>query len=359
MALAASEKLLGRRNLLRLFGALAVACTGTRSTTPSVDPIALEPFGGAREPFGGRVQLWSWFDLPKGASSAELSGIAWEEATRTLWAVQDDTPQLVDLHPDARLESWSFGSGIRLHLDAPLDLEGIVVLPHRGGFVVCNEEGPQILELGRDGTLRREIVLPAHYRTARTNQSLESLAISPDGRYLFTTSEVALAADGDPPTGKEGTRVRIARIDRATDAFVEHAYLTDPAVVDGADHGVAELAALSKDDLLVLERGWARGVGNNGRIYRVLLDERAFCAANTPLTPASALLSKSLLVDLARLEARGLPAALAPQPAPILDNYEGMALGPRLPDGRRSLLVVSDDNARDDQVARLLVLAVG
>ena len=41
-----------------------------------------------------------------------------------------------------------------------------------------------------------------------------------------------------------------------------------------------------------------------------------------------------------------------------MDNYEGMALGPVLPDGRRSLILVTDDNNRPDQVARILVLGI-
>jgi hypothetical protein len=38
-----------------------------------------------------------------------------------------------------------------------------------------------------------------------------------------------------------------------------------------------------------------------------------------------------------------------------LDNLEGMALGPRLPDGSRSLLVVSDDNFKEAQMTQFLL----
>jgi hypothetical protein len=64
-------------------------------------------------------------------------------------------------------------------------------------------------------------------------------------------------------------------------------------------------------------------------------------------------------VDLAKLPAKGLPAAKQTQESPLLDNYEGLAVGPVLPDGRQSLILVSDDNARTDQFARIVVLAVG
>ena len=51
-----------------------------------------------------------------------------------------------------------------------------------------------------------------------------------------------------------------------------------------------------------------------------------------------------------------MPRAKQPQPSPLLDNYEGLARGPALPDGRRAIIVASDDNGRSDQTARVLVL---
>ena len=38
----------------------------------------------------------------------------------------------------------------------------------------------------------------------------------------------------------------------------------------------------------------------------------------------------------------------------VLDNYEGMCLGPRLPSGERTLLLISDNNYNDSQRTSLL-----
>ena len=46
------------------------------------------------------------------------------------------------------------------------------------------------------------------------------------------------------------------------------------------------------------------------------------------------------------------------QPNPLLDNYEGLTLGPRLPGGRRTLLLQSDDNFSAGQVTRVVALGV-
>jgi hypothetical protein len=362
---------IGRRELVRSFAALCLmqlptAC-GPSVAAPSAGPAL--PSGAtaatrakakakAGGPFGGPVAVYSWFDLPDEPRSRELSGIAWDDATRTLWAVQDETANIVPLVPDAELEKWGFGPVIVLEMSFPLDLEGIVVIPD--GFIVSSEKGPRVLEVDRAGKLRRDIPLPAHFSKARDNKSLESLSMSPDGRYLFTTSEAALSCDGANATTSAGTRVRILRTNRDGGEPEEHAYATDPLPHDGGDYGVADLAAISADDVLVLERGWARGSGNTARIYRVsLADPVTSCLAKPELTADVPVLPKHLVADLAKIPASGLPAVKQKQESPLLDNYEGLALGPVLPDGRHSLIVVSDDNARSDQFARIVVLAVG
>jgi hypothetical protein len=51
-----------------------------------------------------------------------------------------------------------------------------------------------------------------------------------------------------------------------------------------------------------------------------------------------------------------LPAAVGGQP---LDNVEGMTRGPRLPDGRTSVLLVSDNNFTPGKDSQVLLLALG
>ena len=354
---------IGRRELVRCLAAgtvgLLTAC-GPRSA--AVTSNGGGPLAPLRKPvtkgFSGPVQVHSWFDLPDEPRSRELSGIAWDEATRTMWAVQDESANLVPLVPDKDLKRWSFGPVIVMKTSFPLDLEGIVVV--NDGFIVASEKGPRVLEVDREGTLRRDIPLPAHFAKARENKSLESLSVSPDGRHLFTTTEEALTSDGARATRSAGTRVRVLRMARDGSDASEHAYATDPLPHDSGDYGVADLAAISNDELLVLERGWSRGSGNTARIYRVSIsDPTTSCIAAVELSASGPVLAKRLLADLSTLTVRGLPPTRQTQAAPILDNFEGMAIGPVLPDGRPTLVLVSDDNGRTDQFARIVVLAVG
>lgn len=339
-------KQLGRRRFFEgLAGLGLLACTRQTETNA--------PRKGPHAP----VELYSVYDLPADdLRSKELSGIAWDAGTNILWAVQDESPSVVAVVPDPLLKSWKLAETIQVSCDWSLDLEGIVLT--KDGFILASEAGPRVVEVARNGKFVREINLPERFRDARHNKSLESLALSPSGRYLFTTTEVALPRDGDVATLEAGTRVRIVRIDRETGKIDEYAYATDPSPYAYGDYGVADLTAISDNELLVLERGWAEMRGNTARVHHVTIDDHSTtCGSIDALSAATPALTKKLYVDLGHLVAKGLPTPKQPQSNAIMDNYEGLSLGPKLEDGRSSLIVISDDNGHSNQVARILVLA--
>ena len=326
-------RLVRRRELL-LSGAaaaLAAACSGGRQPSSEARPARPVPPACSPPP----VALWSFFDLPAGdPRSRELSGIAWDAKEGVLWAVHDESPSIVALIPDRELRSWRFGETVELDIEGRVDLEGLAIVPE--GFIVCSEKGPRVIEVDRAGRFVRDIALPPHFHTARKNKSLESLTVSPNGRYLFTTTEAALKRDGESATAQAGTRVRIVRMDRSSGEASEHTYETDPVPYDDGDWGVSDLAALDDAALLVLERGWSKGHGNTVRVYQTALDARASCTGMEKLDTTSPALAKTLRVDLSTLVAGGLPEPKQPQATPLLDNFEGISLGPPLLDGRRS-----------------------
>src|SRR5690606_38471075 len=112
-------------------------------------------------------------------------------------------------------------------------------------------------------------------------------------------------------------------------------------------NGLVELVALDDATLLSLERQFVAGVGVEARIFRVHLDG-ADSVASWEALPAAPTVgaSKHLLLDLGDLGG-------------YLDNVEGLAFGPPLPDGRRWLLVISDDNVTpSEQVTQVFAFAV-
>jgi hypothetical protein len=97
-------------------------------------------------------------------------------------------------------------------------------------------------------------------------------------------------------------------------------------------------------DLLVLERSFVAGAGNEVGLFGVSLTGAQDVAglADLPDPFPGRTATKTPLLSLRR-------AGLAP------DNLEAMALGPRLPNGRASLLLLSDDNLSATQRNQFLL----
>ena len=177
----------------------------------------------------------------------------------------------------------------------------------------------------------------------RQNLAFESAGVPKNGRFLFTATENALFQDGPAATPAGGSPARIVRYNLQTGRpDREWLYQTDAVVQTPVPpsafsvNGLVELLPLNNEFLIAMERSFSVGVpgtGNTIRLYEVALPG------------ASGVARKSLLLDLDEL---GIP----------LDNVEGMTFGPRLPDGRRSVVLVSDNNFAAAQFTQFLLFAL-
>lgn len=307
------------------------------------------------------VEVISCVDLPRSDPlSHNLSGLAWDPSERRLYAVSDRDRWITVIEPRPDFAGFDIRASITLDIDVdPWDGEALAIAGDRF-LVVANETKQAIFSVDRSGRGTAPVVVP-HLHGVRHNRGLESLGYvaSPQGRYVFTVNEQALEGDGPTSTIARGTLVRITRhpLDGGDD--VQAAYLTDPVFAEGqGENGVSDIAPLSSDRLLLLERGYVTDKGNAIRVYEVALrraqDVTALGDART-----AAPVAKRLIVDLAL--ASSVPCSSPPQSQrrPVLENYEGMALGPTLEDGRRLLFMISDDNRRrSSQVSRLITVAL-
>ena len=107
---------------------------------------------------------------------------------------------------------------------------------------------------------------------------------------------------------------------------------------------MTELVALDEENFLAVERGYGTHV--QARVYRVTVGDAEDVLARPSLggTPVRTI-SKTLLVDL-------------PSTVDTLDNIEGITLGPKLSDGRQSLVMVSDDNFSPTQITQFVAFAL-
>jgi hypothetical protein len=208
---------------------------------------------------------------------------------------------------------------------------------------------PFIREIKPDGSAVREYTLPAMFKISaldtgpRGNAVFEGLTFTPSLTKTVVIMEGALFQDGAAPSTSAGALSRITVFDRASGvARAQYAYSLDKVQVEPVPagqftvNGATEILALSETRFLVLERSFSVGViGNQVRLYEIdtgkatdVLNISALTASNhTPV-------SKRLVLDFETLKTQLGGVA----------NLEGMTFGPKLANGRASLVVVADDN---------------
>jgi len=222
---------------------------------------------------------------------------------------------------------------------------------------------PFVRHAARDGALLSEMPLPAGFaahrdaeRGSRYNLAFEGMAFAPDGRSLWVSMEGPLYEDGPIANARRGAVVRMTNFTREGRVLRQFAYPVDaipvePAPGKEAEIGVSEILALENGELLVLERASVQqdsGLHDNHiRLYATDSSE----ASDTSTLPALAGARytpsrKRLVLDLNQ---PGMPR---------VHNLEGMAWGPRLPNGNATLVMVSDDNYGKGQVTQLLLFEV-
>jgi 3-phytase len=252
---------------------------------------------------------------------------------------------------------------------ATVDPEGLTLT--RTGTLIATSEGfatrlidPWVREFALDGRQLAELPVPSAFlpnaagtRGVRQNLGFESAGMG-SGHVLFTGTENALVQDGPPATVGAGSPARILRYDLKRKTLDrQFVYMTDPIAEPPvpanqfAVNGLVELLPLNNEFLLAMERSFSVGApdtGNTIKLYDVAIpgadDVNGFDSLATLLAGIRPV-EKSLLLNL---DALGIP----------LDNVEGMTFGPALPDGRRSLVLVSDNNFSPAAFTQFLLFAV-
>ncbi len=314
--------------------------------------------------------------IPKtstGARLGGLSGIDYDSARGEFIAVSDDrsTPGfaavvrlklLIDEQAGVRLERVTVDKlPLPGRSDARPDGESIRLDP-RDRSVWCASEGdaerggdPVIWRVAADGSEVSARPLPDELkfdpdgrRGPRPNLTIEAMAFSPDAESLWFSLEAPLRQEGEPASVASGCWVRFYEVDRAGAVRRICLYPVDriprrPSSGKLADNGVAEILFAENGTLLVLERSGAQNDAGDFefvvRVFAVEIPKRTRSGGEPQLR-------KTLVLDSRDLKLSRV------------DNLEGMALGPRLADGTRTLVLVADDNFSPRQTNQLLVFKI-
>lgn len=321
----------------------------------------------------------------QGTNMGGLSGITYDSAAGTYYAISDDRSQFnparfytmtIDLSDNALSNGDVNFTGVTTLLNAGgnpfpatgIDPEGIAIAPNGGGVFVSSEGdatqllAPFVNRFSFGGQQQQQLPVASRYLPTadqssgiRNNLAFETLTIAPNNTSLFTATENALYQDGPAAGTSTGSPSRILRYDLTSgNAAQEYVYNVGP-VIDTptppdafATNGLVDMIALDDTNFIAMERSFSTGVGNRIRLYQVSVDNATDVSGIDSLlnyggsiTPAE----KTLLLDLDTL---GI----------TLDNIEGITFGPVLPNGHRSVILVSDNNFSSTQFTQFLAFEV-
>ncbi|WP_329242678.1 esterase-like activity of phytase family protein [Streptomyces canus] len=334
----------------------------------------------------------------QGTTVGGLSAISYDVRSGTYYVISDDRSQtgparfytahvdftdgiltgveLTGTHPWLRPDGTTFPPTSTATATVAPDPEGIAVDPLDGTLVWTSEgerivasDGPALLgdpwirRATTTGDCTGQLPLPPQLHMnsqefgPRKNQTLEGVTFTPDGRRIVTALEDPLYQDGDDPTPEHGALTRITVQDARTgQPLAQYAYPLEPLFATPPagstdTNGVSDIVALDRDRFLVLERASIYTDNNwKARIYLVDLHGATDVLGRDSLTDPSAQrvqpVRKTLVTDLS--DVPGLTR---------VDNVEGITLGPRLPDGRRTVVLVSDDNFATRQATQFIAFA--
>jgi hypothetical protein len=337
--------------------AFAPAATAKKGPKPKHAP-ALEFRGQAIIPTGTSFG---------GTNVGGLSSIAYA-GSNTFYAISDDqaNARFYKLRADIADGQLSAGDitfqGVTIlkqpdgtpYPTGSLDPEGFALTKHNRnaivtseGFALANKVAPWIRVYNLDGSYVHDIPVSADFtpsadgtRGVRHNLGFESAATR--GKQLFTGTEAALVQDGPAATLTNGSPARLLEYDLKKNRLQRQwTYMVDPIAEPPNPpgqfgvSGLVEVLPLSKRRLITMERSFSVGAPGTGNKIKLYLTELRKDGST----------QKTLLLNLDTL---GLP----------LDNVEGMTFGPRLRQGQRTLLLVSDNNFAAAQFTQFLLFAI-
>lgn len=332
------------------------------------------------------VKLIGEYDLPhnllfKGTTVGGLSGIDYDKKNDVYYLISDDRSAINPARfytakiffSEKKIDSVAFVSVTNLlqqngtvypgssrdpaHAPDPEALRynrvtGQMIWTSEGERIIREKdtvlENPAITLISPDGKYIDSFPLPNNLRMhatekgPRQNGVLEGLSFADHYRSLYVNVEEPLFEDG-PRAGLTDNNawIRIFKFDMASRKnTAQYAYKLDPvaypAIPAGAFkiNGIPDILSIGNNRLIVLERSFSTGrLACTIKIFLAYLNGAENIINNQSLikTPPLQPVTKKILLNMDSL---GL----------YVDNVEGITIGPTLPNGHATLLLVADNN---------------
>ena len=239
-----------------------------------------------------------------------------------------------------------------------------LVWTSEGARVVTDEktilQNPSITFMDLKGSFKSQLKLPSNLemhkekKGPRNNGTLEGITFDDTYKTLYTNIEEPLFEDGDQASTSQGGIIRLFQFDIKTNqntaqyGYKLEAIAHEPRPKEAfAVNGIAAIQYYKKNQLLVIERSYSTGT-QPCTIKVFLCDfKKATDVKNyeSLQNQKVELASKKLILNMDDL---GI----------FTDNIEGLTFGPKLTNGNRSLIFISDNNFSATQKTQVLLFEV-
>jgi hypothetical protein len=249
------------------------------------------------------------------------------------------------------------------------DAEGIRI-DANGEIWIADEYGPYLFRFSNEGTWLGELTMPSNLTIAkpaassgkedqrnisgrRSNRGMEGLAITPSGRYMVGIMQSPLIQDGyrDDEGKIIGHHVRLIRFDLETGQSQQFVYRQE-----AEKNKIHEILAIDEDHFLVLEQDGKFGAKSKCKsIFEIDISQA------TEVSPEVTLSDKNLPAGIQPVSKKRAINLLDPKwkiADTMPEKVEGLSWGPNLPDGRRMLIVATDNDFRADQATLFYVFGI-
>jgi len=253
-----------------------------------------------------------------------------------------------------------------------LDLESIFVDEKTNEINLVSEGSikknkmPTIFKIDASGNFISQFQLPkslSKIENFKHNGVFESSSKSIDNKGFWVGVEAPLSVDGEEPNGSEtSSPIRITYFDFQTQkATKQFAYNLEriPKPYKGNVNvtGVTALLEIEKNHFLIVERAYQNNYGSYGNTIRIF---EAFIENNTTDILSMESLKKTVFKPLKKRLLFDFDTVNESLTDGIIDNIEGITLGPKLKNGNQSLILVADDNFQlyGKQLNQLILLEI-
>lgn len=215
-------------------------------------------------------------------------------------------------------------------------------------FAKLNGDFSSAFELPNNLNMQKEEKGP------RSNGVLEGITFNKDYSVVYTNVEEPLYEDDTEATTTKGGLIRIFKFDaKSRKNTAQYAYLLDPIAHEPnpktgfAVNGISSIQFYDDNHLLILERSYS--VGKQACTIKVYLCD---LSKATDIKNINSLQNQEFTVAPKKLILNMDDLGI------FTDNIEGLTFGPKLANGKQSLLFVTDNNFSEKQKTQLLLFEV-